>query len=50
MNAVLLQHREQAADLADQIESSLAKLTSDVTVWRSLTHRFEVDLINSGHV
>lgn len=34
----------QATDLADQIESLLAKLTSDVAVWQSLTDRFDVDL------
>jgi hypothetical protein len=36
-------HR-QTTDLADQIESLLAKLSGDVTVWRSLTDRFDVDL------
>jgi hypothetical protein len=34
----------QATDLADQIKALLAKLTSDVTVWKSLTERFDVDL------
>lgn len=39
-----LRSDRQATDLADQIESLLAKLTSDLTVWRSLTDRFDVDL------
>jgi hypothetical protein len=39
-----LRSDRQATDLADQIEALLAKLTSDVTVWQSLTDRFEVDL------
>jgi hypothetical protein len=34
----------QATDLADQIESLLAKLTNDAAVWQSLTERFDVDL------
>lgn len=34
----------QATHVADQIESLLAKLTSDVTVWQSLADRFDVDL------
>lgn len=34
----------EATNLADQIESLLSKLTSDVAVWQSLTERFDVDL------
>jgi hypothetical protein len=34
----------QRGDIVDQIESLLAKLTSDLTVWRSLTDGFDVDL------
>lgn len=39
-----LRSERQATDLADQIESLLAKLTKDIAVWQSLTERFDVDL------
>jgi hypothetical protein len=34
----------QALDLADQIESLLARLTKDLGVWRLLTEQYDVDL------
>jgi len=39
-----LSSERQALDLAEQIESLLVRLTSDMEVWRSLTEQFEVDL------
>jgi hypothetical protein len=34
----------QAADVADQIEALLARLTSDLAVWESLSRRYDANL------